>query len=158
MHLISLIRLQCQRCVLSKGLRAVHGWQLLDVVLAGLCMVVCPRGWSSVVRRTVWGHSTAEHTVKHKGWYSNTHNLLLVWQWCLLHGMQLPHLYWAHLLPLPLHSPLPHKEDGRSGKGGEEGRGMMLQRAHPHFTDKQVVASEVTGPTWFSSQCMTYGH
>ena len=32
------------------------------------------------------------------------------------------------------------------------------KRAYQHFTEKEVVASEVTGPTWFSSQCMTYGH
>ena len=71
--------------------------------------------------------------MKHKGWYNSAHNLLLVWQWCLLHGMQLPDLYCAHLPPLPLHSPLPHKEDGSRGKGGEEGRGMMLQTSTPTF-------------------------
>ena len=27
----------------------------------------------------------------------------------------------------------PHKEDGRSGKGGEEGRGMMQQMSTPTF-------------------------
>ena len=129
MHLISLIWLQmCCPKRPQSGL-----W--LAAVGCGPCrtMVDCPWGWSSAVGRTVWEHSTAEHTVKHKGWYSNTHNLLLVWQWYLLHGMQLPHLYWAHLLPLPLHSLLPHKDDGRSGKGGEEGRGMTLQTSTPTF-------------------------
>ena len=68
--------------------------------------------------------------------------------------MQLPHLHWAHLLPLPLHSPLPHKEDGRGRRGGAG----CCKRAHPHFTEKQVAASEVTGPTWFGSQRVKYGH
>ena len=70
---------------------------------------------------------------KHKGWYNSAHNLLLVWQWCLLHGMQLPDFYWAHLLPLPLHSPLPHKEDGSRGKGGE---GHDAANEHTHISLK----------------------
>ena len=128
MHLISLIWLQmcCPRPQNGSWLAAVGCVPCRTVV-------VCPRRWGSVAGRTVWGHGTTEHTVKHKGWYSSTHNLLLVWQWSLLHGMQLPDLYWAHLLPLPLHSPLPHKEDGSSGKGGEEGRCMMLQTRTPTF-------------------------
>ena len=88
-------------------------------------------GWSSVVR-TVWGHSTAEHTVKHKGWYSNTQPSA---------GVAVVSLAWYAATSLvlgtpttpPLHSLLPHKDDGRSGKGGEEGRGMTLQTSTPTF-------------------------
>ena len=54
MHLINLIRLQCQHCVLSKGLRVVHGWQLLDVVLAGLWWSVLGDG------AVLWGEQSGD--------------------------------------------------------------------------------------------------
>ena len=127
MHLISLIWLQmcCPRPQSSSWLAAVG---------CGPCrtVVVCPWGWSSVVGRTVWGHGTAEHSVKHKGWYSSTHNLLLVWQWCLLHGMQ---LYLTctgtpTTPPPPLTTPPQGGWEQWEGRGGGEVHDAANEHAH----------------------------
>ena len=91
----------------------VHNWQLLDVVLVGLCMVVCG-GMEQCCRTVSLGMEQCCRTVslgmeqccrenslgtQHSRTHSeaqglvqkHAHSLLLVWQWYLLHGMQLPH-------------------------------------------------------------------
>ena len=68
----------------------------------------------------------------HKGWHSNTQPSA---------GVAVVSLAWYAATSLVLGTPTtpppplttPHKEDGRSGKGEEEGRGMMLQTSTPTF-------------------------
>ena len=103
----------------DQGLRAVHGWQLLGVV-------VCPWRWSSAVGRTVWGYSIAEHTVKYKSWYNNTH-INLCWcgssiSWTVRIRTSLVVVTPATSSPSTHHIP-PQRGgngEGREGEGGRE--------------------------------------
>ena len=94
--------------------------------------------------------------MKHKGWYSNMHTTFC---WC---GSGISCMVCSYLTCTGhtyYPSPSTHYSLTRmmGGEGGER-HDTANERAHPDFMDKQMVASEVTGPTWFSSQCMKYGH